>query len=73
MQKSINIMRKENLSVALSALTAGSQVLASILAGGIVGYIAGGFISENAKYIGLAIGVMLGLVAGFRIIYERYK
>jgi len=73
MQKSINIMRKENLSIALSGLTAGSQVLVSIVAGGIIGYIVGGFISEHTKYIGLAIGVLLGLVAGFRIIYEKYK
>jgi len=65
-------MKIDDLNQAFKAASAGMEMVISILTGCILGYLVGSLFDEGSSYIGLAVGAVLGLIAGTYNLYRKY-
>ena len=64
------IMAKDEIPMALKAISIGSELAFSVIAGALVGYFVGKSLGDKWFAISLAFGIFLGFVGGIYRIYQ---
>ena len=65
-------MSNNKIPQALKAISVGTELAISVIAGGFLGYFIGRMFGDTGAAIGLSVGILLGFIGGMYNIIKRF-